>query len=114
MDVHLENLPFSVPRCTSGDPVPLSLSSSLDDHEVVGSGWISDDGGLQELCIDLLQTSDLHEISLLVHEIHTPESITIFTGTNNLLVKVLFADLDQFSEVLLFGPSLRSFFEVLL
>ena len=95
MDVHLENLPFSVPRCTSGDPVPLSLSSSLDDHEVVGSGWISDDGGPQELCIDLLQTSDLHEISLLVHEIHTPESITIFTGTNNLLVKVLFADLEE-------------------
>ena len=63
MSEHLEILPFTVPVCTSGDPATLSLGSSLDDHEIVGNGWISDDEGPQELLIDFLSSNAIvHEI----------------------------------------------------
>ena len=92
---HIENLPFTIPQCTSGDPTPLSLGSSLDPHEIVCSGWISNNDCLpQELVVDLLSTSTIHEISILVHETHTPESITIFTNiSKKRLIKLSFANL---------------------
>jgi hypothetical protein len=90
MTEHLEILAFTVPLCTSGDPATLSLGSSLDDHEIVSAdGWISDDEGPQELMIDFLSSNViLHEISILVHEKYTPESITVLSKSSRKIVHI--------------------------
>ena len=93
---HIEVLAFTIPLCTSGDCIPLSLGSSLDDHEIVDQGWISVDNGPQELLLDLLHTSTLHDITVLAHETWIPGQITILSSTTNrVLCCVKFATLEE-------------------
>ena len=93
---HLKVCAFTIPLCTSGDPVPLSIGSSLDDHEIVNEGWISDDNGPQELLIDLLHKSTIHDIAILAHETWIPGLITVCsTNTNQIICRIRFTTLHE-------------------